>query len=312
MPPDSACSGRRGQPGCYANASWVGQAARSRGGRTARPSVTRVAATRSARAGSSGQPMTAASRSAGTGAARSASTRAPRPWRSDPAKRDCGRPRTHGSGSGRPAAAQRHADGHRARVAVRHAGADRGAEVEHAPGSTPSPDPAGTSASAVAWSTGAPGHPAQHPHRVHVEHAHVGLERERQHRPGRVRPDPRQREQLGQRRRHPASVPGHHQGGGAVEVDGPAVVAEPRPRPHHLGHRMRPRRRPGRGSAPAAPASGPTTRATWVCCSASSATRTAHGSRVRRQGRSRPWSRTTSSSGRCGQSDPSGQMSSSV
>ena len=71
-----------------------------------------------------------------------------------------------------------------------------------------------------------------------------------------------------------------------MQVQGPAVEAESGPGPDHLGHRVGHagrRRRPPRHELVPAGHDG----ATWVCCSMSSLTSTAHGSRVRRQGSSR-------------------------
>ena len=82
---------------------------------------------------------------------------------------------------------------------------------------------------------------------------------------------------------------GRHALRGAVEVQRAPVVAEPLPLPDHVGGSRRRERVDGR------PALQPglvarKTRSTCVCWSMTSETRIAYGSRVRRQGRSRPCS----------------------
>ena len=137
----------------------------------------------------------------------------------------------------------------------------------------------------------APEHPAlrasQHPRRVGVDHADVALEGERQHRAGGVGPDAGQtraarRDRRGPSRRAPRRS-SLRRGAGSP----PAGCSRGRPR----GGRPQPApprlRRQEQGTARRTPRSSGTTRAACVCCSISSLTRTSHGSRVRRQGRSR-------------------------
>ena len=145
-----------------------------------------------------------------------------------------------GSGGARPAAAQAHRGAHRARRAVgAPAAADRGPQLHHRLVPRPRPSPPGRrrppASSASAWASAGrrrPARPAgEHPADVGVDDADRPLEGERQHRPGRVR---------ARRRAGPAApprssgsapaVPLDHRLGAAVEVDGPPVVAEPRPR----------------------------------------------------------------------------------
>ena len=142
---------------------------------------------------------------------------------------------------------------------------------------------------------GAAGHrPGQPPGRVDVDDRGPALEGEGEHGARRVRPDPGQGLQVAQVGRDPAAVAPDHRDRGPVQVDGPAVVAEPGPRGHdRTGGSGRARGRIGNRSRNAPYRD--TTRSTWVCCNITSLTRTAHGSRVRRQGRSRPcWSNQSS------------------
>ena len=168
-------------------------------------------------------------RSTATGPRRSASTRRPRPWRSEPSKRDWppdtpGRADA-GSGSGRPAVDPGAAGRDRARArsaATRPCRPSRRGRAS--PGSTPTPGRPGTASSAAPAPRGRarrrPAAPGQHPGRVGVDHADVALEGEGQHGPGRVGTDARQREQR-------------------VEVVGqPAAVVARRP---HARHRCRSR-----------------------------------------------------------------------
>ena len=204
----------------------------------------RVAATRSARSGSSGQPITAGSCAVVTDPRRKASTRRPRPWRSLPSNRDCGaeipaEPRT-GSGSGQPAAAQAQppaANGH---------SSQRGARLVQtlAPRSNTAwphrqPSSNGTAASATAWASRGPqGSAGQRPGHeaagVGVDEADVVLEGEHEHRSGGVGPDARQGEEGVEVFRKGPAVVGHHGCCTPMEVDGPAVVPEAFPRPHHV------------------------------------------------------------------------------
>lgn len=73
---------------------------------------------------------------------------------------------------------------------------------------------------------------------VHVDHPDVAFEGEGEHSSRRVGADPGERLQRPQIAGHGAAVLPHHLSGGGVEVHGPAVVAEPRPGPHHLAHRF--------------------------------------------------------------------------
>ncbi len=136
-----------------------------------------------------------------------------------------------------------------------------------------------------------PRHPREHPCDAGVDHAGVDLERKYLHRSRQVGTDARQRQQgvevLGQRGRQIARPPHRPRDAGfrarrgypnpdhsTSTSDRPAAASD-------AGVAQRSRNRSHRGI----------TRSTWVCCSITSATRIANGSRVRRHGRSR---RTTS------------------
>ena len=73
----------------------------------------------------------------------------------------------------------------------------------------------------------------------------------------------------------------------AVQVDGAPVVAEPLPGDDHVGRRMRRRARRPSASARARRVQRGITRSTCVCCSITSLTRIAYGSRVSRHGSGR-------------------------
>ena len=118
--------------------------------------------------------------------------------------------------------------------------------------------------------------------------ADVALEREREHRPSRVRTDPRAAPaaRRGRRARRPSWRSTITAGSGA-QVAGPARIAEALPQPQDIAERRGGARRGvGIGVEERRATSG-STRSAWVCCSITSATRIAHGSRVARHGRSR-------------------------
>ncbi len=208
--------------------------------------------TRSARARSSGQPMTRAASPTGTGAAaqgvhQAAPALAVGALEGRLAGRHAGRAVRRvriGQARGQPGTA----GPSRARPAVgTAAAADRRAQLHQR--LVPRPRPARRD-QVVGPRLGLPGPqrpplpPGQHPAHVGVDHAHVVLERERQDRPCRVRPDPGERPQRGQVRRQPAAVALDHRCGAPVEVDRPPVVAEADPEADHVAER---RRRAGRG-----------------------------------------------------------------
>ena len=263
--------------------------------RLARPSATRVAATRAARSGSPGQPITVSRSARATGPWQRAATSRPRPCRSEPSKRDWP-PETPadpvaGSGSRHPAADHRHpgcsgqaSQRRRARTAA------QGPDVEHrlVPGPRLAVGHRGVGRTLDLGRRQPPPTDArQHPRHVRVDDGDVALEGEREHRSGRVRPDAREAGRArGTIDGKTPTVLVDDRGRRRVQPGRPAVVAEAGPLDHDVADRRRgaggDRREPGEERVVRG-----TTRGTWVCWSITSLTRTAQGSRVRRHGRSR-------------------------
>ena len=143
---------------------------------------------------------------------RGRASRRPRPWRSDPAKADCGRevPAEPTAGSGPAGSGPRRSTGvpgparaERTGAGKRGAGpCTRGTQVEHGLIPRPGPTRAGPAVGQVlslAAGQAAAGHrPGQHPGGVGLHHADRVLEGEGQHGPGRVGADAGQGRQRGQ------------------------------------------------------------------------------------------------------------------
>ena len=125
------------------------------------------------------------------------------------------------------------------------------------------------------------------PGHVRVDDRHVVLEGEDQHGPSGVRPDAGQREQLVEVAGTTPPCWSTIAHGAAVQVERAPVVAEAGPAASRPRRPARPRTPPASGTARGTRGTCGTTRATCVCWSISSETSTAHGSRVRRHGRSR-------------------------
>ena len=94
---------------------------------------------------------------------------------------------------------------------------------------------------------------------------------------------------------HFAAVMRHHVAGGTVQIGRPPVVAQSVPRLADALRRCGGQVRGSWGRRSRKRGQYSVTRATWVCCSMTSETSIWYGSRVRRQGRSRPWRRNQAS-----------------
>ncbi len=145
------------------------------------------------------------------------------------------------------------------------------------------------------------GHGArQHPAHVGVEHGvPLPVGERRDGRRG-VVADAGQRPQRVVRRRHLAVVPFHDRLSGGVQAQRPSRVAEPAPGPDRLAGRLGGEGGRGRPAPPARLVQTGSTRATGVCWSMNSLTRTAHGvAPGARHGRSRACSSYQRSTGSC-------------
>ena len=200
------------------------------------------------RSGSSGQPQASPQASRGTGPERSASTRRPRPWRSEPSKRDWPGDPTPSRGRVRaraPALRQAQRRRQRATAARRRSGrADRGPEVEQR--LVPRPGPARRhqrrrpgSVRAAGGASRAGHRPLQHPPGVGVDDRPVALEGEGEDGARRVLPDAGEGEQRASRsaghrprggRRWPATAARCRCGRGGCSPAPPTPRA-PAPRP---------------------------------------------------------------------------------